>query len=236
MARNCFLIACLCGIVAALSAQNTGTEAQQSRQSPDTTVIENVMIAPSKNKSAMNAYNIGTRYLRANDFHKATVYLKQAIKFDPEFVDAMDHLGVAYRNQGQYAAAIAMYRRSIAINPRNTTPHINLAVIYRLQGNMEGARQEYMEVMSIEQENPESYYGIGLLYNAAEMYGDSIEYINKAIQLYIKLNSALVYDACLIQGDNYYELYDYSEALRYYKIAAIGYPDNEALQQRIAEF
>ena len=72
---------------------------EELRKTDDSTVIEKEMVTPTENTEAREAYNIGTNLLRQNHFEEAEQYLLKAIELDPNYVDAMDHLGLAYRNQ-----------------------------------------------------------------------------------------------------------------------------------------
>jgi tetratricopeptide (TPR) repeat protein len=205
------------------------------RKTDDSTVIEKEMVAPTENNEAWEAYNNGTDLLHQNRFEEAEQYLLKAIELDPNYVDAMDHLGLAYRNQKKYVEAENIYLRSIGIMPNNTVPYINLAIVYRLQGRLEDARQTYLKVIKIDENDPEPYYGIGVLYQMVNQYENSITFINIAIQKYYEKISVLIYDACYIQGDNYYAIENYEESLKYYKIALNGYVDNKHLLDRINE-
>ncbi|MDR1025553.1 MAG: tetratricopeptide repeat protein [Treponema sp.] len=89
------------------------------------------MVAPSNNEQAMQAYTIGSRFLDENNLTEAERYLTEAIKLDPLFVDAMDHLGMVYRRQNRLDEAEEMYLRSISINDKNAVPYQNLAIVYK---------------------------------------------------------------------------------------------------------
>jgi tetratricopeptide (TPR) repeat protein len=209
--------------------------AEVFRKTNDSTVIEKEMVSPTRNEEAQNAYNIGTEYLNQNNFNEAENYFLQAIELDPEFVDAMDHLGLVYRNQKKYDEAESIYLKSIEIVPDNIVPYINLAVVYRFQGRLEDARQIYLKAMNIDKDDPEPYYGIGFLYQLVEQYENSIDFINIALQKYYQNNSSLIYDACYIQGNNYYYIKNNEKALIYYKMALFGHPDDAYLLEKINE-
>jgi tetratricopeptide (TPR) repeat protein len=208
---------------------------EEIRKIGDSTVIYEEMTAPSQNAEAANAYDIGTGYLRQNNFAEAEKYLLKAVELDPGFVDAMDHFGFAYRNQKKYDEAERIYLRSIETVPNNIVPYINLAVVYKNQGRLEEARQIYLKANRINEDNPEPYYGIGTLYQMAGQYENSIAFIDIAIQIYYQNNSSLIYDACYIQGDNYYHLKNSEEAVKYYNLALLGYPEDAYLLEKINE-
>jgi len=65
------------------------------------------MVAPSKNKKAMNEFIDGTQLLNDGDYEKAEEHLKKAIKLDPLFVDAFDHL--------ENAKCLSLFFRSVLL-------------------------------------------------------------------------------------------------------------------------
>jgi tetratricopeptide (TPR) repeat protein len=208
---------------------------EETRSTDDTTIITREMASPTENRDAMDAYNQGTLLLRQNRFEEAEKYLLRAIELDSEFVDAMDHLGLVYRNLRKYDDAERMYLMSIEINPDNIVPYINLAMVYRFQGRLEDARQIYLRAQKIDENDPEPYYGIGALYYMVGQYRISIDFINIAIQKYIEKESILVFDAYFIQGNNYYSIGEYKEALKYYRVVLSYNPNNNEIRNRISE-
>jgi tetratricopeptide (TPR) repeat protein len=194
-----------------------------------------MLLHKQKNDAAREAYNIGTSLMQANEFDAAENYLLQAIKLDPNYVDAMDHLGLVYRNQKRYIEAEKIYLRSIEIMPNNSVPYINLAFVYKLDNKLEEARQIYLKFIKINENDPEGYYGIGQLYQMVGQYENSIYYFDIAIQKYIDSNSNLVFDALYQQGNNYYNLKQYETALQCYQNALKTHPNDMYLLEKIEE-
>jgi tetratricopeptide (TPR) repeat protein len=93
----------------------------------------------------------GTFNIYSENLRKVEQYLLKAIELDPNYVDAIDRLGLAYRNQKICG---------VGIMPNNTVPYINLAIVYRFQGRLEDARQTYLKAIKIDENYPYSYYGI----------------------------------------------------------------------------
>ena len=209
---------------------------QEPRILEDSTIITNEMVSPTNIIEAMDAYNNGTNLLRQNNYKEAEEYFLKAIELDNKFVDAMDHLGIVYRNLNRYEDAEIWYLRSIELNANNLTPYINLGIVYRLQGRNEDARQIYLRAQKIDPSDPEPYFGIGVLYQLVGQYNISIDFIKIAIGIYSERESVLLLcGAMYVQGNNYYYLEEYEEALKYYKVALLAYPDNNEIQSKIIE-
>jgi tetratricopeptide (TPR) repeat protein len=204
-------------------------------RSDDSTFIAREMVSPTENINAMEAYNQGTHLFHQNKFEEAEKYLLRAIELDNNFVDAIDHLGLVYRHLQRYNESEKMYLLSIEKNPNNMIPYINLAIVYRLQYRYEDARQIYLRAQKIDENDPEPYYGIGVLYQLVRQYESSAYFINIAIQKYIENESILVFDAFYIQGNNFYYMEEYDEALEHFKLALIYYSDDDEILNKINE-
>jgi len=201
----------------------------------DSVFITREMVSPTDNIEAMEAYNAGNALLRQRNFLEAEAFFLKAVELDNLYVDAMDHLGLVYRNLGKYKDAEYWYLKSIEINPNNLVPYMNLAMAYRFQGRFEDARQIYLRAQKIDPNDPEPYFGIGVLYQLAGQYRASIDFINVAAQKYDERNSLLIFDSFYVQGENYYYLREYEEALKLFRAAIIHHTDNIAIQNRIKE-
>jgi tetratricopeptide (TPR) repeat protein len=193
------------------------------------------MAAPSANEQAMTFYNYGSLFLRENRLEEAERYLKAAIDLDPLFVDAMDHLGMVYRRQNRLIEAEEIYLRSIGINNENKVPYQNLAVVYRMQNRLNDAFELYRILIQLDENDPEGYYGIGELFFMVGNYQNSMLFFDRAIELYINVNSPYVFDAFYYKGMAYYGMNDYDNALKYLEEALRGNPDNTAIRNTINE-
>ncbi|GHV66729.1 hypothetical protein AGMMS49928_02100 [Spirochaetia bacterium] len=170
-----------------------------------------------------------------NKVAEAEPYLQEAVKLDPLFVDALDHLGIVYRRQEKYEEAEKIYLQSLALNDKNAVSYINLALVYRNLNRWEDALKMYIKLNELDPEDPEAYYGIGELLQMAGDYEASKEFFYEAIKKYIAVESDLVYDALYCQGINHYELGEYEDALECFGYAEEAYPEDENLLELIRE-
>jgi tetratricopeptide (TPR) repeat protein len=227
------------GCATTKNVENRETQSEYSTEAENMNIKvvgpEQPIIAPSNNEQAMQAYTIGSKLLRENNFNEAESYLKEAIELDPLFVDAMDHLGMVYRRQNRLDEAEEMYLRSISINDKNLVPYQNLAVVYRLKNKLNDALEMYKKMVNIDENNPEPYYGIGELFYIVEDYKKSLPFFDKAIELYIEQNSIVVYDAFYYKGMIYYRMGNYDDALKYLEEVQKVNPNNQTVEKAINE-
>ncbi|MDR0735813.1 MAG: tetratricopeptide repeat protein [Zoogloeaceae bacterium] len=197
--------------------------------------IERDRVSNVAHETAINAYRIGTNFMHENRLAEAEENLLAAIDLAPDFVDALDHLGIVYRKQQEYPKAEKVYLRSIEINPGNTVPYINLALVYRLQNKTGQAIQVYEDIMRRFPEDPESYYGLGLIYSQENDHEKSAGYLDKAIEKYQAMDSPYIYHAFAAQAENYHAMQENEKALLYYMKLSSAYPDEQYFKERIKE-
>ncbi|MDR0664761.1 MAG: tetratricopeptide repeat protein [Helicobacteraceae bacterium] len=197
-------------------------------------ILKDPIVKPD-DEDAVKAYRIGTAMLQEDRALEASKYLLRAIELEPTFVDAIDHLGVAYRKLNMYDKAEEVYKQSIKINPENVVPRLNLALLYQLSGRLNESIQAYEEVSRLAPDDPEPYYGIGSVYQSQSDYNRSITYFDAAIARYAATKSDLIYDAYMNQAENHYQLKSYEKTLEFCKEINRRYPIEPYCLDRIKE-
>ncbi|MFO0595535.1 MAG: tetratricopeptide repeat protein [Myxococcaceae bacterium] len=199
----------------------------------DTSVMEAPMVCPSKNKTASTLYNEGIDLMDAGDLPGAQGKFQKALELDKKYCDAMDNLGLAYRRQGNLDEAIKWYRASIAIVSKNGTARMNLGAALRMKKDYDGAGKEYAAMMKLMPDNPEGFYGLGSVRGDQERWGDAIDPMLKAEELYVSMKSPYVGDARKILGRAYFNVGKWEESLRYNKYVYAEFPNDPYINMRI---
>jgi len=187
------------------------------------------------NYLSIDNYKIGTQLLDEDNLITAEKHFNQAIELNPQFVEAIDHLGLVYRRQNRLKEAEELYIKSINIAPRNSISYQNLAVVYELQDKLNSAFHTYMTMLDITSENPEPFYGIGKLFFTIGRYKESITFLDNAIELYINNKSTYVFDAIYFKGMVYYKLNEFEAALKYLEESLKGSRNIEIIKEAIDE-
>lgn len=113
----------------------------------------------------------GNDLSRAGDFAKAAEQYEKALELDPQYVDAMTNLGVAYYSLGQLDKAIEQYTKAIEIAPGDADIRSNLAAAH-VQKNqstgdpaeLEKAVEQYEKAVELNPDLAEAHFGLGVIY------------------------------------------------------------------------
>jgi Flp pilus assembly protein TadD len=121
--------------------------------------------------TAEDHFRQGNEFSQSGDFDKAVEEYQRALELEPENVDAMSNLGVAYYNLDQLAEAIEQYSKALELAPRDADIHSNLAAAhvqkYQQSGapaQLESALEEYTEAVELEPNLAEAHFGLGVVY------------------------------------------------------------------------
>ncbi len=128
-------------------------------------------------------YNLGTLYLRRNDFQNARQYLEQTVKLRPDYPEAWNNLGMVAAHENQADEAIRNFQQSLQQRPTYTIALLNLGNLYRRQGNFGEAEKLLNRAHEIEPDDPEVNYNLGMLYARQGQSQSALQYLEKAVSL-----------------------------------------------------
>jgi tetratricopeptide (TPR) repeat protein len=99
------------------------------------------------------------------DVQKAVTYLKKAIQEKPDFAEAYNNRGNAYREMKQYALAMQDYNKAISLKPNFEKTFNNRGNIYFDQRNYQMAIRDYNKAISLNASYNLAYLNRGLAYH-----------------------------------------------------------------------
>ncbi|MGB8336116.1 MAG: tetratricopeptide repeat protein [Desulfobacterales bacterium] len=99
------------------------------------------------------------------DVQKAVAYLEKAIQEQPDFAEAYNNRGNAYREMKQYALAMQDYNKAISLKPNLEKTFNNRGNIYSDQRNFQMAIQDYNKALSLNASYNLAYLNRGLAYH-----------------------------------------------------------------------
>lgn len=134
----------------------------------------------------------GNEFSRAGDFAKAVEEYQKALDIEPEDVDTMTNLGVAFYNLGQLNEAVEQYLNAVELAPNDADIHSNLAAAYvqlhQLSGEsteLDQALAEYQKAIELNPNLSQAHFGLGVVYSLMGQNEAAIE----ALKEFQKLDS-----------------------------------------------
>jgi tetratricopeptide (TPR) repeat protein len=129
--------------------------------------------------ASMNC-DLGSARRQAGDLKVAIEYFQQAIKMNPDLVEANYHLGQALQEQGKWDAAIACYQKAHELQPDSLEVEVSLANALHAQKKLSSEEQAQYAVMNLDLGNKRRQEGdlkIAIVYyrQAIEMNPDLVD-------------------------------------------------------------
>ena len=118
---------------------------------------------------AMYMNNRAVETLMSGDVNGAYWWARAAVRQDPQFLSALNTLGVVYRAHGNLAEAQQALEYVLAREPGSATALANLVTVLEQRGDRAGAREAKARLARIEPTAPFAYFERGL---AAMKAGD----------------------------------------------------------------
>jgi len=178
--------------------------------------IEQVdLVAPTSSPEARELYNKGQVSSDKGDFKKSVKYYKEAISIDPNYIDAYDNLGLAFRQLGELDSAECYYKKSIEKYPKGTTARMNLGQTYTFKKDYDKALIAYQELTNIDSNYAEGYFGIARTYLAKRQFDSVIKYAKVALVIYTLSSHPYTGDALFLIGVSYYSKGDKTNAKKF---------------------
>jgi len=111
---------------------------------------------------AKEFYDIGLTY--GGDFDEAITYYSEAIRIQPDYINALFQRAYAYGQTSRYNKAITDYTKVLKIIPYQTSALVNRGTMYAYKKNYNKAIADYTEALGINPYLASALYGRGLCF------------------------------------------------------------------------
>lgn len=143
---------------------------------------------------------------------KAVEYYQRALAIDPNFLGALNNLGVAFERLGRHDQAIDCFRKVIAGRPDDAEVHYNLGSALRYTGLLKESVESYLRSIDLRPMVANTHVHLGL----------ALMEMNRSREAIITFQSALKFEPALVEaheyiGDAYRELAQRETAISWYQ-------------------
>jgi len=179
-----------------------------------------IMLDHYAKKYPLNSYyysiKAGTNSM-AKRYTQATLNYLEALKLNPENVEALNNLGLIYHDVNKdFPKAIGCFRKAVELSPRFTVAKLNLGyALGHYPDNKEEAAEIYKDILSYDPYEPKAYNNLANYYKLKDYKGNFElikQYYEKAIELkpdyvepYMGYGNVLKLNGMIDQGNEYYK-------------------------------
>ena len=110
-------------------------------------------------QSAHAEFFVGLRCQNKEDYSKAIEHYSNAIKLNPQMVNAYNNRGLAYSDNDEVEYAIQDYNRAIELNPEFAEAFFGRGVVYLHKEEVEPAIDDLNKTIALNSEYAEAFFG-----------------------------------------------------------------------------
>jgi len=154
-----------------LATCSTATPGQEATPPVPGATSNSLMGGVSTASPAQEHFKQGNEFSQAAQFEQAVDEYLKSLEIEPQNVDAMTNLGVAYYSLGKLDEAVEQYLKALEIAPNDADIHSNLAAAYvqKYQQSvaseqLDKAMAEYQKAVELAPDLPEAHFGLGAVY------------------------------------------------------------------------
>ncbi len=108
---------------------------------------------------------------------------QEAIRLNPQYVEALSNLGNVYRRQRQWAKAITAYQDARRLKPQSADLHNNLGVVYKEKGDLDQALAQYQEATQLSPQHAEAHHNMGVVLKDQGKLDEAARALQQALNL-----------------------------------------------------
>ncbi|XP_027700263.1 protein O-mannosyl-transferase TMTC1 isoform X2 [Vombatus ursinus] len=160
---------------------------------------------------------------------EAIIFLRDSIKFGPEFADAYSSLASLLAEQESFREAEEVYQTGIKNCPESSDLHNNYGVFLVDTGAPESAMYHYQQAIQLSPRHHVAMVNLGRLYRSLRENKEAEKWYKRALDITqtVEILSPL--------GALYYNTGRYEEALQIYREAAALQPSAKEIQLALAQ-
>jgi tetratricopeptide (TPR) repeat protein len=165
---------------------------------------------------AQNHNNQGIELNDKGQLDAAIAEFREAVRLEPDFVDAHFNLGSALDDKGDFDGAISEYRAALRLNPKNERAHRVLGVALAEKNDWDGEISEEREAIRLNPTSSSAHEFLGVGLGKKGNWDGEIAEEREAIRLNPKSDTAhqILGEALGAKGDVSGEFDEEREALR----------------------
>ncbi|HID95038.1 MAG TPA: tetratricopeptide repeat protein [Candidatus Latescibacteria bacterium] len=155
---------------------------------------------------------MGDRLLETDRYEEAISVWQGALESDPNHVDTLLRIGIAFSLLGRYHQAHATLNRALEIEPENPKVLYNLALVFLRQDRDQKALEYLKRVLEMVAWYPEANYHMGLIYERRGLKERALNYYIRELnynaasaktwQRFFRLKDELDQDLPIRSGEN----------------------------------
>ncbi|MEO8256519.1 MAG: tetratricopeptide repeat protein [Acidobacteriota bacterium] len=144
--------------------------------------ISSAEMQARKSPGAPFAHNfLAARYLQAGRISDAVAQLNEALRLQPDDVEARSNLGIAFQLQGRLGDAMSELREAARLKPDDDRVQVNLGNVMQAGGGVDAAAAAYRRAIALNPENADAHFNLALILGPRGQLAEAIAHLRRAL-------------------------------------------------------
>ena len=114
---------------------------------------------------------------------EAVACYRRALELRPDYAEAHNNLGVAFKDQGKLDEAVACWRRALELEPDYAEAHGNLGVAFKEQGKLDEAVACCRRAVELKPDDAEAHNNLGVAFKEQGKLDEAVACYRRALEL-----------------------------------------------------
>ena len=170
----------------------------------------------SRNSSEYTYFsNRGMAYFGLGEYTKALADYEEALRLNPQWLEAYEGRAEVYQELKQYDKAIADYTAALQLKPSSVLYIVALGNLFGLTEQHQQALDSFNKALALRPDTIQAYFGKAYAYYSLEDYQKALDNCNQALQLN-KVQKIAILDVEIyrLRGKVYLGMDKFSDALK----------------------
>ncbi len=134
-------------------------------------------------QNAQDHFILATTHERLGQVKLAIQEYQSALKYDPEFADVYNNLGIIYGQLGKSELAVEQFRKAIQSEPAHAKAYFNLGIIYQRADSLNLAQKNFLKAIQINPQYEVAHLSLGKVYYRKGMKEKAKEEWKRVLEL-----------------------------------------------------
>lgn len=145
------------------------------------TLFEHTLAVTEKNWLAH--HNLGTAYLRKNDYARAAFHFSKTLDIYPTIASTHHNLANALVALGKPDSARVHYEEALRLNPNFEEAQLNLGILDAQEGNIDAALKRYREAIRINPEYAFAHFNLALTLSQIGKFDEALFHLATVLKI-----------------------------------------------------
>ena len=132
---------------------------------------------------ALSYFTLADAEFQKRNYQRTIFYLEKSLNYMPNYAEALNLLGVTYKQIGKPEKALFYYQAAIESDPILPDPYSNIGNIYAEAGEYVKANDFYLKAIEIDPFSARTYNNLGNVSYIRKDFKNALAYYEKASQL-----------------------------------------------------